>query len=330
MKRTDGCWLPSRAVVAAALAFTSAACSSSTGPGVVSGTHPAGELAPRVDGVFGRPFGIRVSSKGLVLVTQQSTNSVQGFALDLAGPLLPPVPVGDDPGDVVFNRAGTTAYVSAFFGGSVQIIDIATMKQTSSVAISNNAYRLALSSDETRLFITSMDGRLYSMPTSGSSLITSVAIGGQLQGLTMSPSGQTLVVSSTSGIVARVNASTMTVINKRTISGTPQDVVLSPDERELYVAKENGAVDVLDGSTLADIESINLPNLGAFGMALTPDGSDLYVTSSSNGVVAVIDRKSRAIRKLLTVTGTPRRVAFSPDGKTAVIANEGGWVDVVK
>jgi len=91
-----------RAAALFVLALPLIDCSSSTAPASASGTHPDGVLAPRVDGVTGRPFGIRVSSQGLVLVTQQSTNSVQGFALSLSAPLLPPVPA-----DCLDKGAGT-------------------------------------------------------------------------------------------------------------------------------------------------------------------------------------------------------------------------------
>jgi YVTN family beta-propeller protein len=66
---------------------------------------------------------------------------------------------------------------------------------------------------------------------------------------------------------------------------------------------------------------------GGFGVALSPDNVQLYVTFPASHVVKVIDRATRAIVKTIQTNGTPRRLAFSVAGETAVIANEAGWVD---
>jgi DNA-binding beta-propeller fold protein YncE len=55
---------------------------------------------------------------------------------------------------------------------------------------------------------------------------------------------------------------------------------------------------------------------------------------SSSGPVrrflpAVVDRASGAT-EILPVGGTPRRIAFDATGSTAVISNEGNWVDVIR
>ena len=57
-------------------------------------------------------------------------------------------------------------------------------------------------------------------------------------------------------------------------------------------------------------------------------------TAATSGRVLVIDRTTRKIvRKIIhtiDVGGKPRRIAFSADGLTAFVANELGWVDVLK
>ncbi|MDB4882864.1 MAG: hypothetical protein JWL95_1630 [Gemmatimonadetes bacterium] len=310
-----------------------AACSEATLPADTTGftgIHPDGVLGSRVTGFSGRPFGVRVSAKGLVYVTQQDANSVVGFTLAAPTSLLPAIAVGDDPGEVVFNRAGTAAYVSAYYGGGVHVIDVATGKQTSTIPISSNAYRLALSSDEGRLFVSTVNGALYAVPTRGLTVTTSVQLGGALQGLALSRSGQTLFVASTQGVVWRVDPATLAVLSSKPVAGALQDVAVSPDERELYVADEAGLVHVLDASSLAEVARIDLSPRRPFGLAVTPDGTQLYVTSPATGEVAIVDARTRATIRTLTVSGLPRRVAFSADGRTAVVANEGNWVDVIK
>ena len=54
------------------------------------------------------------------------------------------------------------------------------------------------------------------------------------------------------------------------------------------------------------------------------------VSSPATGRVAVVDVVSRAVMRTIPVAGVPRRIAFSATGLHALIANEMGWVDVLR
>lgn len=291
--------------------------------------RPDGTLAGRVIELQGRPFAVRVSPKGIVLVTQQDANSVARFAVGATRPDTM-VPVGRDPADVVFNRDGSKAYVSAFIGGGLHVIDVAAGRQLTAIRIANNAYRLAMMPDDSRLFVTSTSGWLYAVDPAGPTKVDSVSLGGALQGLALSRSGKTLLLTSTNGIVWKLDAATLKVITSVKIPGSLQDVAMSANEDEVYVANEKLGVDVLDGATLARRERLKLTGFEAFSLALTPDDSELYITSPATGSAKVIDVRTRSVLYTFTLKGAPRRVAFDVTGKTAYIANEGGWLDVIK
>jgi len=311
------------------LSLSLAACGGATGPRRSAPTHPAGVLSGRVSGFTGRPFAVRVSPDDVVLVTQQDANSVARFSLGATAPELA-VPVGADPGDVVFTRDGATAFASAFIGGGVHILDVAAGDEVAAVRISSNAYRLAITSDDGRLFVSSTDGRLYLFDPVGRRVVASVRLQGALQGLALSSSDRWVVVSSTSGTVWKIDAATLEVLATRTIGGTLQDVAIARDGGEIYVASETGWIDVLDGATLEPKQRITLTELKPFGLALTPDDAQLYVTSPTTGTVGMVDRQTRSLLATFSVAGVPRRVAFDASGATAVIANEGNWVDIVR
>ena len=63
-------------------------------------------------------------------------------------------------------------------------------------------------------------------------------------------------------------------------------------------------------------------------MALSPDGTQLYVAKDGN--VTIVDRASLSTVTTVPVGGIARRVAFDRHGLHAVVANEGGWVDVIQ
>jgi YVTN family beta-propeller protein len=314
------------------LLFTAsiAACRGTTGPRDVQTAHPGGTLAARASGLVGRPFGIRVSSGGVVFVTQQDANSVARFNVDdlAAGQS---IAVGADPGDVIFSHDGTRAFVSNFNDGTVQVLDVATGARGRLLLVApTNAYRLALAPDDSRLYVTSTNGRLYAVDPTGTAAASSVLLGGSLQGIAISRDGATLTASSTDGRVWRVNAATLAVLTSQNL-GSPsvQDVALSPDETELYVANENGFVDVLDPTTLQPIRRLTVAPLLPFGLAVTSDGAQIYVTSPGTGTVGIVDRGTGAVL-LRPVGGVPRRIAFDASGSTALISNENNWVDVIR
>jgi YVTN family beta-propeller protein len=329
-------------VVLSLLAVVSAGCRGSTDPlpadpchgsdpFPLQGGRPAGTLSTRASGLTGRPFGIRASATGMVFVTQQDANAVARFALGNLAPSAP-VQVGGDPGDVVFTRDGSTAMVSNFFDGTVDVIDATTGVSRDTIHLNpTNAYRLALSPNDARLYVTSTNGFLYAVDPTGERPMESVYLGGELQGIALDRAGNWLIVSSVYGSLWRVNACTLAIAASAVLpSSGAQDVAISSDQTVVYVANENGYVDVRDLATLSSLGRMPVPNLYPFGLAVTPDGTQLYVASSRTGQVAIINPSTGVIINTLAVGGVPRRIAFDAAGTTAVVSNEWNWVDVIR
>ena len=130
-------------------------------------------------------------------------------------------------------------------------------------------------------------------------------------------------------MVWRLDAGTLAVLASRSLTSSPQDVALTPDETELYVANEGGFVDVLNPSTLQSVRRLTLAGLLPFGLAITADGAQLYVTSPSTGTLAIVDRLTGAVQ-VRPVGGVPRRIAFDASGATAIVSNERNWVDIIR
>ena len=309
------------------VAVLSAACSNSTMPLPSTPTHPRGVLGDRSGTIAGRPFGIAVSRAGVVYVTQQDSNRVTRLDLPSATPGVA-ISVGSDPGDVLFNAAGTAAYVSDFNSGGIHAINVDSNSQRGAATIAANAYRLALSWDEQRLFVSSTDGNVYVVDPAALSVTTTIHLSGPVQGLALNATGQTLYASSTDGTVFKINAGTGVIQTTASPGGKPQDIALSRDGGRLYVANQAGWVDVLDAVALGRLQ--RFPLVGAFGLGLTPDGAQLYVTSPETGTLSILDALTGSVVVSLPVGGVPRRVAFDATGETAVVTNEGNWVDIVR
>jgi YVTN family beta-propeller protein len=83
-------------------------------------------------------------------------------------------------------------------------------------------------------------------------------------------------------------------------------------------------VSVIDTAT--DMVTATIPGgLVPFGVAVSPDGSKVYVTNSVSptGTVSVIDTATNTVSATIPVGVFPEGVAVSPDGSKVYVANHG-------
>src|SRR5947199_119766 len=130
------------------------------------------------------------------------------------------------------------------------------------------------------------------------------------------------------GTVTEINTAADTVVRSFRPGGLPQDLVVGRGDSTLYLANEAGWVQVWNLKHWTRTDSIPVP--AAFGLALTQDGEQLWVTETAVGGIAVVDGASRAVIETIPVLGSPRHLAMTPDGTTAVVANEAGVVQIIR
>jgi len=286
-----------------------------------------------IEGLAGRPFGVRVASNGTIFVTHQDVAQV---TMIRSSGQRGSADVGIDPGDVVVTADGDLAIVSTFVGGDLHFIDAATGGQSDVTDIGSNAYRLALSSSGATVFVTTVSGMVHAVDVSTGNKVDSVQLSGSIQGIARRDAN-VIAVSSTGGDVTLLDAATLDVITSRDIGYGNQDIAFSADRSKLFVAQEGAQrIMVLSATTLVPVDTIALlksdqdTEFFPFGMALGPDGRSLVVTSSLNGGIALVDARSMKVVRKITVNGVPRRVTFKRDGKLAYVANENGTINVIR
>lgn len=130
-----------------------------------------------------------------------------------------------------------------------------------------------------------------------------------------------------------IDLRTMSYSARIPTGGIPRPYAVSEDERTLYAAITN-----LHGFVIADIpqrkviEKVQLPpapplscplevNTPTHGLALSPDGRELWVTSLADGGIYVYDIATRKTSPMIQVGKCPNWVAFSPDGRYCAVSN---------
>ena len=107
-------------------------------------------------------------------------------------------------------------------------------------------------------------------------------------------------------------------------------VNFSNDSQRLAAGAPYASMKVWNITTRQELATINIPQPGAYSLALSPDGKTLMDSAATVGEVQFWDVASQLMRKTFRplARGDYGAVAYSPDGKYVVTADKTGWVDI--
>jgi len=104
-------------------------------------------------------------------------------------------------------------------------------------------------------------------------------------------------------------------------TGTGHLVTLSADARFAYVTKVNAGtlsrIDLVQGVKTHE----RAAGKGAEGVAVSPDGKEVWVSNRQEDTVTVHDPATLAVRRRMSSKGFPIRVVFTADGRHALVTN---------
>ena len=120
------------------------------------------------------------------------------------------------------------------------------------------------------------------------------------------------------------------------VGGKPRPYVVSPDSKTMFVAVSDlhGFV-IVDIPRKAVLQRVEMPaehptphplkyesaDTRTHGLALTPDGKELWVTSLLDDCVYIYDVAAKKFVGKVPTGGGPNWVAFTPDGKYICVSN---------
>jgi YVTN family beta-propeller protein len=288
-------------------------------------THPSGKVFASLWS-SGRPFGIAVSRNDLVYCTL--LDAAQLVRTSPAADSMTTVKVGDVPTDVAFSPAGNWAYVTNQAARTIGVVDTRTNTQVTEVPVPGDPFRVVVGPEGQRVYATTNAGNVVQVDTDTRTVAWTRQLGGNLNGLAINATGTRIYVGDVGGRVYELDA-TGEALRTFIVPGKPQGLALSSDGTELYVAGEAGDFVVADLGRGIEKARIRL-STGGFGIALTPDEAQIWITLPATGQVIVVDRASRTVVAEIALGGTPRRIAFNQSGETAIIADEAGAIHLVR
>jgi YVTN family beta-propeller protein len=256
------------------------------------------------------PIG-RISGQGLLVVNSEDAQAV------LVDPgtqeIVARFPTGPDPREVALSPDGRYAYVTSYFGGAALSAEAhlgdAPPPANGTVADSSGFATVTVLDLASRTVLTTFRPGPF----------------GQLHGIWVGHSGERLwmTAEADSGIV-ELNARTGEVLMLwKTGGAMSHTVIAGPGNRRVYVANgSSGSITVIDRFTV--VPTRIRTGQGPEGLALSPNGAELWVSNRGDNTVTVIDTDGLTELARFPSGGLdPVRLRFHPDGAEVWVANRG-------
>jgi YVTN family beta-propeller protein len=256
------------------------------------------------------------------------------------------IPVGKRPRGVKVSPDGRTIYVA--LSGSpkcppwmpeeecakliadktkdgIAVVDAVTQQVLRVIPGGSDPEQFDVSPDGKRLYISNEDAHLASIvEVESGKILHTIKVGMEPEGVRLSPSGKIFYVTGESdNDVTVIDAITGEVLHKIMVGERPRDAVFAPNGLWAYISTE----------TSRTIEKVKVPEnkvtdtieLGQttkpMGLALSPEGKRLYVTTGHGGTVVAINLATFKIIGEVKVGKRPWGVALTRDGKWLYTAN---------
>ena len=285
-------------------------------------------ISERVE-VGGFPFDVTLTTSGAALVTRPHAAAVDVLHLN---PLrvAHTIRVGPAPTRVLPDRRGHLAFVTSQWAEAVCVIDVDRRQQVGLIPVPGHALGAAMAPDGQTVYVTTNHDFLVAVSSLQRAVVGTTVVNFGCPQLAVHPSGRWILVPCwRTGVIVEVDASTLRITRRFEVGGVAQDVVVSADGQNLYAANESGWLDVIhlpSGRRTATVE-FGTP---ALGLALSADQNHIFVSLMKAGRVLVLQRQDLRERASIATGGRPRLMAVHPSGDAVLVANEAGWVDLLR
>jgi DNA-binding beta-propeller fold protein YncE len=288
--------------------------------------HPTGVLVERLV-LGGSPFDVCFVADGSAVVTCLHAAALGGVSLQ---PLRQVWSLTTGAAPTMVVAGSRLAYVNNQFSEDISIVDLDERRAVGSIPTAGHPLAISLSPDGQVLYVATNRDRVHAIAVRSGREIAAATVDQTCQALRLHPGARHLYVPAwTAGVVLELDASTLAVTRRFETGGIAQDPVFSSDGLMMYVANQAGWLDAFHLPSGRRVGRLHF-GTAAVHLALSPDEAVLYASLLFDGRVVEIDRERLCLTRSLPTGGKPRRIAFDRTGRSALIANEAGWIDLVR
>ncbi|MHB9098352.1 MAG: CFI-box-CTERM domain-containing protein, partial [Syntrophales bacterium] len=217
--------------------------------------------------------------------------------------------VGRNPYGIAVNPAGTFAYVTNFFDGTVSKIDLGTNTVAATIPVGSNPIGIVVSPDGSKIYAVNNSSGTVSVIGAADTTVATVAVGSNPFGIAVNPAGTFLYVANSGGnslSIIKTADNPPSVTTKSDFHlGAPSGVAVDPAGPEVYITNfSSNTLSFFDTNS----NTFSSPNIGVgtnpIGVSPSLDGAFIYVVSSVDGTVSVIDNATNTEKPPRIKVGT--------------------------
>jgi phospholipase C len=226
------------------------------------------------------------------------------------------------------------AYVAGLVAGAVGVIDTSANTLLTAISGVTNPYGVAATPDGSTVYVTNSGTNTVGVIlTATNKISTNITVGLYPHGIAVTPDGLHAYVANTgpntgstatpgpggSNTVSVIATATNTVTATLNVGQAPEVIAISPDSSTVYVTCQDGlyVIDAASGRVRSVIGQLG----GAHGVAVSADGTLVYVVDSTRNALAVLNASGPRVVSEIPVGAMPWNVALTPDGTAAYVTN---------
>jgi YVTN family beta-propeller protein len=274
-----------------------------------------------------------------VHVIDPATNKVVGIIEDIE------VPHG-----VTIAPDGSRIYVTDESLKTLDVVDAKTLKVVKRIPLSGRPNNLDVSKDGAHVYvgIRQAPGAVDVIDTASLTNVKSIPVKGEIHNVYVTPDGKHAVAgsiaASTISVIAtatntlawtlKLSAGIRPMVFTRNPDGSTKDIIVQLSDFHGFAVVDFAAREEVQRITLPDVpgqekETQGLQGSPSHGLAITPDGKMLWVTSKYYDYVAAYSLPGYKLLKIVPVGLHPEWLTIPPDGKSLYVAIAGKDTTVV-
>ncbi len=258
----------------------------------------------------------------ILLVGNKGEDTLSFIALDDGRELARPK-TGRMPHEIAVSPDGSQAAVVAYGGTTIDLFDVASREKVRTIDLAPNAgpHGLVWLADGRIVVTTERSQSIAIVDPAGGTVSASIATGQEgTHMVAVSDDGKRAFTANIgSGTISVIDLVARSKLRDLAVGGQPEGIALSKDGRTLWVADLQGArVQAFDSGSferLGEVATGAVP----IRVAASPDGRWIVTSNVGAGTLTIIDAKTRAKVRDITVSGDGTAgqvtILFGPNGR---------------
>ena len=247
------------------------------------------------------PTGVCQSANELFVYVPNFTSGTVSVISTVTDTVMATITVGSQPHSCAVSPDGSEVWVTNADANTVSVIATATNTVSTTTTVGGGPRRIVVLPTGTHVYVSNFSGNTISvLNATTAAVVATITVGGKPWELDVTGDGSTLYVANFgSNSVQKIATATNTVTATLTVDRAA-GLSLTPDNTKLYVGTGPDGVSIIDTVTFTVETGPITVGSQPDSLAITPDGTTVYVANFDANSVSVISTTTNAVTATIT------------------------------